>query len=157
LAESPRTTERDSEEILLDHLESRRGELAEAQWHAPGLVIAAQAFLLQVLTDASVAGSVRAAILAAGVTACVAALLSLLRLRQREVRYSEVLAEYGPDLRAQRLPDGKRLLLPGPSGWLDRRLQRLAGRDYWPNVHLWWSAALIAFIVADFFAYFVTN
>ena len=58
LAESPRTTERDSEEILLDHLESRRGELAEAQWHAPGLVIAAQAFLLQVLTDASVAGSV---------------------------------------------------------------------------------------------------
>jgi hypothetical protein len=110
-----------------------------------------------VLTDPIVAGSVRAAILAAGVTACIAALLALLRLRQREVLYTDVLAGLRRYPRPHELPEGKPLMLPGPSPWIDRELRRLAGWGHWPGLHLWWSLTLVAFIVADFFAYFVTN
>jgi hypothetical protein len=36
----------DADRVFLEQLETRRAELAVAQWQAPGLTIAAQAFLL---------------------------------------------------------------------------------------------------------------
>jgi hypothetical protein len=71
-------------------------------WHAPALTITAQAFLLIVLTDRGVDAWARLAILAAGVLAIVAALLSLLRLRAREVQYSRVIAHFFRRGRASR-------------------------------------------------------
>jgi hypothetical protein len=61
-------------------------------WQGPALTIAAQAFLLRVLTDRSIGCGARAVILTAGVLASLAAIASLLRLRAREVRYSEEIA-----------------------------------------------------------------
>jgi hypothetical protein len=49
----------EAERVFLEHLERRRGELAVAQWQAPGLTIAAQAFLLQVLANTNIDPSAR--------------------------------------------------------------------------------------------------
>jgi hypothetical protein len=101
-------------------------------------------------------------ILVAGVVTCLAALGALLRLREREVRYSEAIAHYGeelpciPDLR----PDGlERKPLPRP-GWaasLDRKLRALAGRSGWPAIHHVWVLALLLFAVADIVAFVATT
>jgi hypothetical protein len=80
--------------VLLDHLERRRNTFDQSMWQAPGLTIAAQAFLLTVLTDSGISTTARACILAAGISAVSAAILSLLRLRAREVEYSEPIAYY---------------------------------------------------------------
>jgi len=66
-------------ETLLDHRERRRGGLEQAQWNAPALTIAAQAFLLPVLTNQNISSAARAVILAAGIAAVLAALASLWR------------------------------------------------------------------------------
>jgi hypothetical protein len=126
-------------------------------WHAPTLTIAAQAFLLIVLTDASVDGRARAGILVAGVVATAAALLSLLRLRAREVQYSGVIAHYFmtvglPDPRSTNaLP---REAFGGHVGRLDRWLQ-LRARQVGP-VYLWWASALLLFAAADVLALALT-
>jgi hypothetical protein len=58
-------------------------------WQAPTLTIAGQAFLLALLADQDLATGVRRAVFVAGVLAVIAAVISLLRLRSREVTYSE--------------------------------------------------------------------
>jgi hypothetical protein len=120
--------------VLLDHLERRRNTFDQSMWQAPGLTIAAQAFLLTVLTDSGISTTARACILAAGISAVSAAILSLLRLRAREVEYSEAIAYYA---KAAGIDDprniyqGRRISLEkhGPSSWLDRLLRRWAGWD----------------------------
>jgi hypothetical protein len=128
------------------------------------LTIAAQAFLLQVITNRSIDATARAVILAAGVVASFAALIALLRLRQREVYYSDAIAHYGKgisagdprphlDLKGQPLEDSR-----GLWGWLDRAILRpLAGWSKWPGIHIWWALALALFIVADIVAFYATN
>jgi hypothetical protein len=119
---------RELDAVYVDHLERRRSDLDRSMWQAPALTIAAQAFLLRVLTDRSVDGGARAVILAAGVAASVAAAASLLRLRAREVRYSEEIArllikENDPWLRE---PEPKPK--DGPKFLSETRLRKWAGR-----------------------------
>jgi hypothetical protein len=73
---------------MLDHLDRRRLGIEQAMWQAPALTVAAQAFLLFVLTDRSVDPLARGFILVAGIMASAAALLSLIRQRSREVLYT---------------------------------------------------------------------
>ena len=117
-------------------------------WNAPALTVAAQAFLLIVLTDASVDALARVAILVAGLVATMASGFSLLRLRAREVQYSEVVAYYFieqglPDPRALKAPPSTRL---SPSR-LDAKLQAF-GRKL-GGVYAWWVFALVLFAIAD--------
>jgi hypothetical protein len=145
-------TERERDAVLLDHLERRRGDLAVAGWQGPALTMAAQAFLLVVLTDRSIPAYARVFILIAGVMATVAAVTSMLRLRAREQQYSEAIASYGgerldlPDLRPFDLPAEKPLA----------GLLRAAASDWWLKIHHIWPAALLFFIVADIVAFGAT-
>lgn len=130
-------------------------------WQAPTLTIAAQAFLLFVLTNSSINACARASVLAAGITAGLAALLSLLRLREREIRYSDAIAyslnELGiSDPRPDDLP---RLELDRSGVWpnLDRFLRTQVARDWVPPIHFAWCVALVLFIVADVVAYVLTT
>jgi hypothetical protein len=141
----------ESDRVLIDHLERRRSELAVAGWQAPALTMAAQAFLLIVLTDATIPTYARAFILLAGVIATIAAITSMLRLRAREQQYSEAIASHTkrlgiPDLRPFHLPAEKSL------PWL----LRAATSERWPKIHHWWPAALFLFVLADFVAFFAT-
>jgi hypothetical protein len=129
--------------VLLDHLERRRNALDQSTWQAPGLTIAAQAFLLNVLTNEAVDPLARAVILVAGVGAVLAAAASLLRLRFREVLYSEVIGRYAelagiPDPRADQIPVTERKILEkeGRLARVDRWLRGLAGSNWWPPMHL---------------------
>jgi hypothetical protein len=151
----------ESERVFLDHLERRRGELAVAQWQAPGLTIAAQAFLLQVLANTDIDASARKWVLWAGIMASVAALAALLRLRQREAKYSDAIAFYGGKL-GMRDPrphdlEGTPLIRWDPSSVLDRVLRWVAGWRLWPAIHFFWIAALILFIFADVYVYRATT
>jgi hypothetical protein len=149
------TLERDldlaARETLLDHLERRRGGLEQAQWNAPALTVAAQAFLLPVLTNRGIDHWARLVILLAGVAAVVAALLSLLRLRSREPLFSEAFAHYSkgviPDIRAIS-PEMQAIERPKRSG--PRWLQRLR------PPYVAWSVALLLFAAADLVAYSLT-
>jgi hypothetical protein len=110
-----------------------------------------------VLTDASVDAWARAGILVAGVAATAAALLSLIRLRAREVQYSGVIAHY---FTAAGLPDPRstdelpREAYGGRVSRLDRWLQH-RGRQVGP-VYLWWVSALLLFAAADVLALLLT-
>jgi hypothetical protein len=151
----------ESERVFLDHLERRRGELAIAQWQAPGLTIAAQAFLLQVLANTDIDASARKWVLWAGITASIAALAALLRLRQREVKYSDAIAHYGAKggMRDPRLQGfkGDALKRWDPFSLLDRLLRWVAGWSFLPGIHFFWVAALILFIFADVYVYRATT
>jgi hypothetical protein len=147
-------------ETLLDHLERRRSGLEQAQWQAPALTVAAQAFLLPVLTNQSISGAARAVILAAGFAAVIAAVMSLWRLRSREVMFSEVFAHYSeqlmPDIRA-----GSELPRKPPAGRTARRFDKLDKRvqkwcDGFGPPYLAWSFALMLFGIADLVAYLIT-
>jgi hypothetical protein len=149
---------------LLDHLERRRNSLDQSTWQAPGLTIAAQAFLLNVLTNAAVDSFARAVILVAGVGAVLAAAASLLRLRYREVLYSEVVGRYAErarilDPRAHQIPITERKILDADTrlARVDRWLRGLAGSNRWPPMHLVWVLALFLFAVADVVAFFATD
>jgi hypothetical protein len=151
-------TKRESAELMLGVLETRRGAFDQAMWHAPALTIAAQAFLLIVLTDRSVDGWARAGILVAGVVATTAAVLSLLRLRAREVQYSKAIAYFFDSfgLPDPRIPDK----LPQKeyverTSRLDQWLQRWARKRDAP-VYLWWALALLLFVLADTLALLLT-
>jgi hypothetical protein len=155
-------TKREREAVFVEHLERRRGELAAAQWQAPGLTIAAQAFLLQILSNDDVATRARWWILVAGVVATLAALFSLLRLRQREDMYSDAIAFYvgtilskdprpGDHLPAAKLPR------KGFWAWVHRGVRWVGGDRGYPGLQLWWGAALVLFIVADFVALCATS
>jgi hypothetical protein len=91
---SPRLNDEELQRKLafVNLLEGRRAAIEQSQWQAPTLTIAAQAFLLAVLTDDAVPKSARWVILAAGVLACLSAMLALIRLRAREVLYSEAVS-----------------------------------------------------------------
>jgi hypothetical protein len=123
--------------------------LDQSMWQAPALTIAGQAFLLRVLTDGSVAVVARIVILAAGVIASLAAAVALLRLRSREVLYSESVSHWCARLgiRDPR-PDGlQRLPLTDPTRRVERideRLREWSGGWKLP-VYWWWIAALLVF------------
>jgi hypothetical protein len=143
----------------LAHLESRRAGIEAAQWQPPTLTIAAQAFLLFVLTNKEISKFALLCILVAGITACLAAILSIVRLRAREVLYSEAIAQACDDAN---LPDPRPEFLaaqplsqrPRPRQRpVDRLVRRLGGHERYPTVYLFWIAALIFFIVADIVAF----
>jgi hypothetical protein len=156
-------SERDA--TFLAQLETRRAEHAVAQWQAPGLTIAAQAFLLSVITNTDIPPYARAWILAAGVVATFAAGISLVRLHEREIRYAEAIAFYGQRVSThdprpyglQGTPLAHKWWHPWAQAdrvlrWLSSRLQWL-----WPNTYHWWLIALALFIAADIIAFLWTN
>jgi hypothetical protein len=150
----------DERNALLDHLERRRGALDAALWQAPALTIAAQAFLLRVLTDPSLDPIAGGFILAAGVVASWAAVRSLLRGRAREVWYSDAIAHYLetfglPDTRPS--PSLPRKAIDREGFWhcLDRALQ-IRSEQWRTPTYFWWSAALLLFALADILAFFLT-
>lgn len=128
-------------------------------WQAPTLTIAAQAFLLIVLTDATVSDRARLLILVAGIAACVAAILSLIRLRAREILWSEGIADVCekaglPDPRPFDLPRKAAEHKPGP---VDRAVRAIGAWERLPTVYLFWILALLLFVVADVVAYCSTG
>jgi hypothetical protein len=141
---------------LIDHLERRRAVSDQAMWLAPVLVVAGQAFLLQVLSTDSLGALARAPVLLAGLVATLAALVALLRGHAREVEYSEAIAHYTdgagfPELRSE-LPRKE----PHFEGWwrpLDKWLRRNALHRHIPAAFLIWAFALLLFIVADVAVY----
>lgn len=129
----------------------------QAMWQAPTLTIAGQSFLLALLANQDLATDVRRLVFIAGVLAVFAAVVALLRLRSREVLYSEAIAAYSerlgiPDPRPDQL-ERDRLKRRGPFAWVDERLRGFAGWWLWPPGYWLWIAALIAFGVADYVAF----
>jgi hypothetical protein len=152
-AAEPRWTDRDA--VYLDFLDRRRAAAEQAMWQAPALMIAAQAFLLQVLTDTAVDWWGRVVVLIAGLVAIAAAAASLLRLRARELRFSEAFAVYSAavgmrDVRPDKLPAASE-----GEGW-DGRARRAGASDWLRHVYLFWVVALVAFGIADVAAFFAT-
>jgi hypothetical protein len=148
-------TDPDRAATFLTLLESRRSSADQGMWQAPTLTIAAQAFLLTVLTDSTVSGTARLWILVAGIAACVAAILSLVRLRFRETQFSEAIAaacdKAGlPDPRPFTLPRKLGEHKPGPG---DRAVRAIGAWQYLPTIYLFWILALLLFVVADVIAY----
>ncbi len=128
-------------------------------WQAPALTIAAQAFLLSVLTDRGVSWCARLFILIGGLAAIWAALASLVRLRSREVLYSDAIA-YEFDRRGldDPRPDNlERKALERKGRWhkVDRSVQTWAGRWTMP-IYLVWVIALLLFALADVMAFLLT-
>ena len=145
----------EQEAVLLDHLERRRAANDQAMWQAPGLTVAAQAFLLSVLADGSLAAWARLAVLLGGLAAIWAALIALLRLRAREVQYAEAFAIYSeaagiPDIRPPALPKGQGgANAPTRTRRLDAWTRTWAVSDRLAAGHLTWSFALLVLAVAD--------
>jgi hypothetical protein len=100
----------DHTRITIEQLELRREDSSRALWLAPVLTMAAQAFLLQVLSQGSICQGARAAVLVAGLLSTLAALWSLLRARSREVLFSEATASYSDNttIRSAPSPMGRR-------------------------------------------------
>jgi hypothetical protein len=139
--------------ITLGQLEQRRGENDRAMWLAPVITMAAQTFLLQVISDASVPGGARFAVLIAGVTATMAACWTVLRGHAREVHYSEAIWKYSqrlglPDVRPNALGSGL-TLSEGIWRRLDRWLVRGSSHRRWPIPYMAWELALFLFVLAD--------
>jgi len=123
-------------------------------WLGPGGTMAAQAFLLQVLANATLGWLSRVAVLAAGLTATAAALWSLLRAHAREVQYSEAIAEwtgasgYIPDVRPSALARPKRRSVPPDAPPQDpgdgeaptRVLEREHWVSRWDRYLVWWAS-----------------
>jgi hypothetical protein len=121
-------TRQERDAVLLDQLERRRHAHDQAQWQAPALTIAGQAFLLQVLADEGLDGVARGFVLAAGLLATFAAGVSLFLLRGREEEYSRRIEWVA-----------KRIGIPDPNPPVRR-----------PIKLIWlWAAALAAFFAAD--------
>jgi hypothetical protein len=147
----PEPSQRDV--LLLDHLERRRGMHETAMWQAPTLTIAAQAFLLQVLTAADVPTVTRIMVMVAGVLACGTAILALLMLRNREVEYAEAFARHSKavlvdvDIRRHALRE-ERVGECDCDGPLRRVLASPLLRGHWA-----WIVVLLAFAAADITAF----
>lgn len=150
---------------FITHLDELRREVSQAMWQAPTLTVAAQAFLLRILTDDSVSGFARLVIGAAGVAATFAALWSLLRLREREVLYHDAIAHQFdawnmPDPRPEKL-ERKPLKpeRPGSSAKLDRRLQEAVAPSESRRfpIHVVWGVVLLGFVLADIVALACTS
>jgi hypothetical protein len=133
-------------ERIVDLLERRRVAIADSMWHAPALVVAGQAFLLQVLTRSNLDVPVAALIMAAGILASATVGLSLLQQWDRERLHSRGVKAYAMfdpnrDALAQRLEHRER-----------RRTEPL---EWW--VWLGWEATLLAFVAADVAAFVANN
>jgi hypothetical protein len=142
---------------VLDHLERRRAALDAGLWQAPALTLAAQAFLLRVLVAPGVHWAARLAILLAGVTASIAAAMSLVRSRAREVEYSDALAAYFadfglPEIRTGNLPKKS---LERDSHWQHRFDQWLQARSQRGRIPMYvlWGLSLVLFAIADVVAF----
>lgn len=147
--------------MFLPLLEGRRNALEQSMWQAPGLTIAAQAFLLIVLTNDTVDDTARLWILTAGVVACAAAILALIRLRAREILYAEVIAYVFdknnlPDPRPHNLEPYREASDRNP-GPIDGILRAFGDWDHFPTVYVFWILALVLFGVADVVAYASTH
>lgn len=152
-------TDQDRAATFLTLLESRRSSADQGMWQAPALTIAAQAFLLAVLTDASVSDRARFVILVAGIAACIAAVLSLIRLRAREILWSEAIADA---CNKAGLPDPRPFALPRKAaehepGLGDRAVRAIGAWQHLPTVYLFWILALLLFVAADVVAYSCTT
>lgn len=122
-------------------------------WLAPVITMAAQAFLLQIISNQSLPHAARLWVLLAGVAATLAACWTVLRAHAREVQYSEEIWRRSkvlglPDVRPSAL---KADLTLDDGGWrkLDRGLVRLASHQGWPTPYMAWTLALLLFVVAD--------
>jgi len=156
-------TKQQRQAVFLDHLERRRSSLDAFMWQAPALTVAAQAFLLSVLTDTTVSHVTLEWVLYAGVAASAAAIIALLRLRSREVLYSEAIAHYFDEQGiGDPRPRALKRTLRGKEGkprwfhlwdWLDKGARRFFGTNLLPFSYWVWVAALALFIVADVVAY----
>lgn len=139
--------------LVLGQLEKRRDENDRAMWLAPVITMAAQAFLLQVLSDRSIPCGARLAVLLAGVMSTLAACWTVFRAHSREVLYSEAIRTHSEaldlvDVRPRSLP----LDLTQEGGeWrkLDHWVIRAAHNDRWPSPYLGWALALMLFVIAD--------
>jgi hypothetical protein len=125
----------DRDALYLEYLEQRRQSADRAMWQAPALMIVAQAFLLQVLTDSTVDLATRIVVTIAVVGATLAAALTLLRLRSQEVVYSEAIARKLGELE---MGDPRAAALPTADAGSPER-----------SPHVWWTAALALFAIAD--------
>lgn len=148
-------TDQDRAATFLSLLESRRSSADQGMWQAPTLTIAAQAFLLAVLTDKTVSDTARLTILVAGIAACVAAILSLVRLRAREILFSEAIADACDKAG---LPDPRPFALSRrpaehTAGPVDRAVRAVGASQRLPTVYLFWIFALLLFVVADMVAF----
>jgi hypothetical protein len=148
----------DRDQIKLKQLEQRRVNNDRAMWLAPVITMAAQAFLLQVISDPKVGFGGRFAVLTAGIAATLAAIWTIVRGRSREVLYSEAIQEQAvalglDDVRPAALKRPPRL---GGLSWqsLDRRLALAADSGRWPIAYMVWTIALLCFIVADLAMFF---
>jgi hypothetical protein len=147
--------------LTIEQLERRREDSSSALWLAPVLTMAAQAFLLQILSRESLGQAARASVLAAGLLSTVAALWSLLRARSREVLYSEAIADYLeqaglPDVRPGALRRHLKKKEERSFRRIDRYLVAWADGDHLPMAYFFWAVALAAFIVADVVVYIAT-
>ena len=114
--------------------------------------------LLTPLTDKNADDSALLWILVAGIAACAAAILSLVRLRAREVHYSEAISYLCEETLG--LTDPRPFELKGkpvPLKWfnrpVDRPIRAIGRWRIYPTVYLYWIAALVLFIVADVVAF----
>jgi hypothetical protein len=87
-------------ERLLQLLEQRRAAFEGAMWHVPALVVAAQAFLLQIITNDGVDYGAAVAVAAAGSAASITAGIALGIQHERERWFSEQVRAYANRLRS---------------------------------------------------------
>jgi hypothetical protein len=122
-------------------LEGRRLDLSSSMWQVPTLTVAAQAFLLQVLSNDDVGWSVALPIALAGAMASFAAGVSLLQQRSAERLHSREIARLAMSLG---LGDPRRKALLEKEGKSDA---------WWQVPAIWlWLTTLAVFVIADGFA-----
>jgi hypothetical protein len=148
--------ERDVTELRVQLLEGRRAALDASMWQVPALIVAGQAFLLQVLTDKGVGWWVAAPVAAAGALASVTAGLALWQQRDRELLYSNAVKDSaGVDVTRRQLEREH----PPEQGserhkWRSRpALAWLLDRRTYPL----WLSTLALFVVADAAALIATR
>jgi hypothetical protein len=99
-------------ERLLSLLEQRRAAFEGVMWHVPALVVAAQAFLLQVITDDGVDYGAAVAVALAGSMASITAGIALHIQQERERWLNEQVKAYASRLRSP-LPERDDAPMPG--------------------------------------------
>jgi hypothetical protein len=139
----------------LELLEGRRLAADVQLWHGPTLVIAAQAFLLQVLTDPSLHVLTAVMVAVAGSFACVAAFVSIVQQGDRELTFSETVAAYSRDV--LHLGDPRRHVLEAKLGQLDGVWPEWLVRGKVLKARRLWLLTLVALVVADWVAFAMTR
>jgi hypothetical protein len=132
-----------------------------SMWQAPVLTVAAQAFLLQVLSDQTIDWWARLVLLLAGLLPILAAAFTLVRGHSREVQFTEAvevhLERLGlPSLLPDHLPELPKEPERHRVESLDRRLVEVSRHRRWPRAYQLWLAALIVFVPADVVVFLAT-